>query len=130
MAHLSSTDNHVPSKTPDEIKKGLECCQHDPYNGLCHCDNGCPYWPIDKCDQLRKDALAYIQQLEREKNAAIEDIKKAALFLCQTCKYHHAMVDGGKHYCDKIPAEHFDDGAIACSMYEWHGVKEEKDENV
>ena len=51
-------------KTPEEIKLGLECCQHDPYSGLCQCDKGCPYRHKGPCDKLRKDALAYIQQLE------------------------------------------------------------------
>ena len=60
-------------KTPDEIKKGLECCQHDPYSGLCQCDNGCPYRLTDRCDSLRKDALAYIKRLERERDAEVED---------------------------------------------------------
>ena len=46
-------------KTPDEIKKGLECCTH----ATC---NGCPY-AEDGCTSNREkiDALEYIQQLER-----------------------------------------------------------------
>ena len=45
-------------KTPDEIKKGLECCTH----GTC---NSCPYVE-DGCTSNREkiDALEYIQQLE------------------------------------------------------------------
>ena len=45
-------------KTPDEIKKGLECCTH----GTC---NSCPY-AEDGCTSNREkiDALEYIQQLE------------------------------------------------------------------
>ena len=47
-------------KTPDEIKKWLECCTH----GTC---NSCPYFG-DECDSDREviDALEYIQQLERK----------------------------------------------------------------
>lgn len=47
-------------KTPDEIKKGLEC-------GFCH---ECPYdinelETVEECArQVHKDAIAYIQQLE------------------------------------------------------------------
>lgn len=55
-------------KTPEEIKKGLECCQHNEYNGLCDCDNGCPY-RFQRCDKLRKDALTYIKELEKKLNA-------------------------------------------------------------
>ena len=53
-------------KTPEEIKKGLECCSIDPY----HCGMNCPY--VMDCHQigtvktLEKDALAYIQQLEKQ----------------------------------------------------------------
>ena len=45
-------------KTPDEIKKGLECCAY----GTC---DGCPY-AEDGCATNREmiDALEYIQQLE------------------------------------------------------------------
>lgn len=55
-------------KTPDEIKKGMECCQC-----LASCDE-CPYqvyvygsFGCDECgceNDLLPDALAYIQQLE------------------------------------------------------------------
>ena len=50
-------------KTPDEIKKGLECC--NTYNGC----QSCPYDDeVEKgwvcCVQRNADALAYIQQLE------------------------------------------------------------------
>ena len=56
-------------KTPEEIKKGLECCHRRN-----SCRRKCPYdgqsHDIDKCTtQLAGDALTYIQQLEeREKN--------------------------------------------------------------
>ena len=50
-------------KTPNEIKKGLECC--NTYNGCqnCHYDD-----KVDKgwgcCVQRNADALAYIRELE------------------------------------------------------------------
>lgn len=54
-------------KTPDEIKKGLECCT--PVWAGNHwktCNSNCPYIGLaDSCrGQLVYDALAYIQQLE------------------------------------------------------------------
>ena len=55
-------------KTPDEIKKGMECCKPIwAYNHWKTCDSKCPYIKIigKECKvQLFKDALAYIQQLE------------------------------------------------------------------
>lgn len=122
------TDNNVVRKTPDEIKKWMECCSITPPK----C-NECPANIANHlCDiSMLRCTLAYIEQLERERDAAIEDIKKAALFLCQTCKKYHPTNDGlvNKQYCDAIPADHFGDGAIACGMYEWRGVKEKKDDN-
>lgn len=55
-------------RTPDEIKKGLECCQYDS-DGMLLCDE-CPY-KTRSCDceclsKLAADALAYIRQLEAQ----------------------------------------------------------------
>ena len=120
-------------KTPDEINKSIEVlriyAQGATNAYVTHLTYG------GKADQEQEDyikalddganALAYIEQLERERDAAIEDIKKAAIFICQTCKkYHPAVIDETKHFCDEISADHFDDGAIACGMYEWRGAKE------
>ena len=64
-------------KTPEEIKKGLECCTTGNYLSC----RKCPY-EQGGCgeDENLKDALAYIQQLERERdeykrerNAAVEE---------------------------------------------------------
>ena len=52
-------------KTPDEIKKGLECCISDTYG----CYEKCPYFKslsngVDCAVKMHADALAYINQLE------------------------------------------------------------------
>lgn len=52
-------------KTPEEIKKGLECCANDPYG----CNEKCPYFNslsngVDCAAKMHADALVYIQQLE------------------------------------------------------------------
>lgn len=55
-------------KTPDEIKKGLECCilETDDTSLVDHC-KACPYQPTGLCFRtLLKDTLAYIQQLEAQ----------------------------------------------------------------
>lgn len=85
-------------KTPDKIKKGLECCG----KGTA-CRGRCPYYgpkfDINSCTgKLSRDALALInkleadniakaivlEQLERERDAAIEQLKE---FDCATCKH-------------------------------------------
>lgn len=106
------TDNNVGGKTLEEIKKGLECCQHDPYNGLCRCDNGCPYRLKDKCDQLRKDALALIEQLERERDAAVDDLRSVIIDVdkgCILCAHYHE--------CKGEACPHFESGVEAVHTY-------------
>ena len=55
-------------RTPDEIKKGLECCSNVNFV----CNEECPYYKSlsegeDCCLKKNADALALIQQLERDK---------------------------------------------------------------
>lgn len=64
-------------KTPEEIKKGMECCPGQ-YSGV-SCGN-CPYsndgvYCGENGVQIMKDALAYIQQLESE-NSKIDELTK------------------------------------------------------
>ena len=51
-------------KSPDEIKKGLECCAMSSYR----CEDDCPYREQCRNEQggkaMNEDALALIQQLE------------------------------------------------------------------
>lgn len=50
-------------KTPEEIKKGLECCGADE-----PCEECCPYHPeVNSCiEMIARDALFYIRQLENQ----------------------------------------------------------------
>lgn len=73
-------------KTPEDIKKCLEVCAT--LDGDCE---NCPYdgLQIFCTDRMRKDALAYIQQLEsriaqveRERDAAVADLHGD----CEACK--------------------------------------------
>lgn len=59
-------------KTPEEIKKGLECCYGDKKRRLCEkCPNGVVVEGYSEImcvnfDSLGENALAYIQQLEAQ----------------------------------------------------------------
>ena len=54
------------TRTPDEIKKGLECCM-DYQNCTEGEDPQCPYYDAQRCmEALLADALALIQQLQEE----------------------------------------------------------------
>lgn len=60
-------------KTPEEIKKGLECCS----GGTCR-KGGCPYAPFIKCgSNMHDDAIEYILQLEQESRCADALLKDA-----------------------------------------------------
>lgn len=108
----SATDKNVGGKTPEEIKKGLECCG----KGTA-CRGRCPYYgpkfDINSCTgRLSRDALSLIEQLERERDAAVEILRSMH---CDTCIYD-------EHY--PIPNVCFD--CIEYCNWEWRGAKEEK----
>lgn len=109
-------------ETPDKIKKGLECCG----NNTNYCRNDCPC--LDGCHlanelrQVERDALAYIQQLERERDAAVADVKSLCATIsfsdnyCEYCK--HNEEDGQcRHPCKPYSSEW---------GWEWRGVKEDE----
>lgn len=112
------------NRTPDEIKKGLECCQD--YQSCTKYDQTqCPYYDVKECvDTLLSDALALIQQLEAERDAAVADMRQASIYLCCACKkYHHAVRGVSNHYCEVIGERSDFTGAISCGMFEWRGAR-------
>lgn len=118
-------------KTPEEIKKGLEC-------GFCH---ECPYdddeqETVEECArQVHKDAIAYIQHLEsrlaqaeRERDAAVRDVEEADDGLCCHCKNRDlaAQCDysGECHLCDNVDCPCHPENC----RWEWRGVCAENTE--
>lgn len=105
-------------KTPDEIKKGMKCC-----SGVGRCFLECPYYNgntnIECIRHKSADALAYIQQLERERDAVVADIPRA----CGYCKWFEINRGGNMTEC------HNPNGCRNISGvntgFEWRGVKEE-----
>ena len=97
-------------KTPDEIKKGLECCEQIGAN----CD-GCPYY--GECmlpfgDSPESDALAYIHRLERERDAAVKRL--ARYKKCIDCA----------RYTDVVAVNMACDGCEFGSKWQWRGAQE------
>lgn len=61
-------------KTPEEIKKGLECC-YSPVDPMLRCE-ACPYYGSIVCKMcLHTDALALIQRLEADNAKKDENIQ-------------------------------------------------------
>lgn len=115
-------DMNVPSKTPDEIKSWLNGCKYKSESECEECNL------IDQCE-TNASVLAYIQQLEsrlaqveRERDAAVHDLKLADRVDCDFCKHQY----GGCTYDD------CQDCSKPCpcgscrnsSNYEWRGVCE------
>lgn len=104
----------INGRTPEEIKKGLECCILPNLN---ICDE-CPYQgePCSKLENL-KDFLAYIQQLERERDAAVELLHG----FCGACAN-----EGKYEICvecsHRLPFEPDDKD----DYWQWRGVQEGK----
>ena len=102
-------------KTPEEIKKGLECC----IESTCE---PCPYGNAANCNfaiYMLVDALAYIRQLEAERDAAVADLTQSKD--CGTCKYGKQCATG-KFDCDGCDAD-----GCPCQgcKYEWRGVQKD-----
>ena len=113
-------------KTPDEIKKGLEVCNIWMDDEPNHCLE-CPYFCTKDCaDTLMNHALALIQQLqsdnaekdqriqqlEAERDAALEDKRGE----CTYCAY----LPG-----ETIPQTCFDCANKGFYRWEWRGVQKE-----
>lgn len=105
------------TKTPDEIKMGLELCAKDE----CFGDReGCPYnSELAECvGKMCMDALVYIRQLEAERDAAVKDL--SFVRECRVCKHY------GCRACD--------DPCRSCGVrndnWEWRGLPEPPKEGM
>ena len=103
-------------RSPDEIKKGLRfaetnCLYVERCEDICPYNKDCDVSDPDRMTEIPRaivaDALAYIQQLERERDALLKDLK--ATDPCDNCKHC------GDNCKDCEEDEH----------WEWRGVKEE-----
>ena len=84
-------------KTPEEIKNGLECCSTTGKREECAYAERCAIVAEEDPrmwfgEPVMKDALAYIQQLERERDAAVEALCEIDEILI---KHNHT----GTHGC-------------------------------
>lgn len=125
------------TKTPDEIKTGLECCSIS----YADCNNECPYKRDCDGSQILKDALALIQQLEADKvrlleesheirrnmfehikqleaerDALLEYLTNAHWLACSICK--HDTEDG------VVGCKHIRENGVPC--FEWRGLQKEE----
>ena len=121
------------TRTPDEIKKGLELCSVGFYENIC---TDCPYSSLAMAEcptKLKVDALALIRWHE-EKNEAMHaeivrlqaELDAAVTFLprrCHLCKHvGNKMGDAPcPSFCEYITLEE-------CPNWQWRGVQKEDDD--
>ena len=108
-------NNTINGRTPDEIKKGLECCPV--------CSKSCAYYRgVDCYAELHYDALAYIQQLERERDAAI----KALRGVYSECIHFNSQYHPGDimSCCKFEECIHGADNWESEDHWQWRGVQE------
>lgn len=117
------------TRTADDIKKGLENCVDKSNCGWCPRSFDC---------KREDDALAYIKQLEAERDAAVKDIRLAFtmhLGACNTCLYFEerlacdavnicALCEDKECVCNNCDKD--------CSNWQWRGIQKEElnDANV
>lgn len=125
------------SKTPDEIKKGLETCSTKD----AECEN-CPYYD-EKCTYgITSDSFAYIQQLEAEnaelvqKMQQLEKERDVLLHIahdcgeiCDECKHGTAINEclcmESDYFCHLCKADCKCNKCIRGSLFEWRGLCDE-----
>jgi hypothetical protein len=111
-------------KTPDEIKKGMECCAAS----YADCHKECPYKPDCDGSQILKDALALIRwheekneamhaeivRLQAERDATVEEVHGN----CHSCKYY--IKDPKEEPCASCLS-----GFGNKDNWQWRGVQKE-----
>ena len=108
-------------RTPDEIKKGLECCADGNVvcTGNCVFDDDVKLGYPDCVKLLMTNAFSYIQQLEAERDAAVALIPRA----CAYCKWYGTK-HGGFHPDCKNPNGCRNVSGINTG-WQWRGVQKE-----
>lgn len=117
-------------QTIDNIKKGLKCFAQD-RSYMLPCSD-CDYHGQGKppCRKaVHEDALALIEQMDAERDAAVRDMYEAQGLLCLICKNFCPDPEVKKYRC-KVFGERFPaDGIIICGKFEWRGAKMDAKDN-
>lgn len=107
----------------EEVRKCVEILRYCEESG--GCCGGCPSGKTNGipncCSQshiadLIESLSAQLDQVTRERDAAVEDVKKAAITLCDVCGNHHTELG-----CSGNEGEEYT--VMACTMFKWRGVE-------
>ena len=113
-------------KTPEEIKKALECCSDaDGFDGDCI---KCPYKGEQWCgDKSKIDALAYIQQLEATQPKWIsvdDDLPAHVITPCLIYADEHIEIADWSHDKYELAWWFFVDGEYETGVTHWMPLPE------
>ena len=104
-------------KSPDDVKKGLECRIRSIRNACNHqcdtCDLRIPAYTIL---ERFEDARTLIQRLEAERNAAVAELAKCTASHCPFCKNYKNPEMADVCYTCRYGIH---------KSFEWHGVQKE-----
>lgn len=109
------------TKTPEDVKKGLEVCNIWMVDEPNHCME-CPYFCTKDCaDTLMKHALALIQQLEAERDALYEEVRR-----CFYCVHADGVLGECDQCCESCEADCPCKECDHNNKFEWRGVQKEE----
>lgn len=73
----------------------------------------------DGLNIMLAQAQAMLETRTKERDAAVVDMQKTPITLCEACaRYHTGYPCSGGKYIDKINI------TVACTMFKWRGVRE------
>lgn len=105
-------DENCPYRTLEEVKLDFPLPADVTINGI-------GYWESCDCDRMVLDAADAIEQLVKERDAAIEDLREVSLGdrgECFACKHRNGT--GCRAYSD----------GVCWECWQWRGVKEAEHE--
>lgn len=79
---------------------------------------------------LIESFAAELEQVKRERDAAIADMERLQGLICQVCKEYYQPDPESREYSCRVYGDHFgeiaEDGLLYCGKFKWRGVQEEK----
>lgn len=70
-----------------------------------------------------------LEQVKRERDAAIADMERLQGLICQVCKEYYQPDPESREYSCRVYGDYFgeiaEDGLLCCSEFKWRGIQEE-----
>ena len=114
------------------VRFGVIDCQYCPAYSVC--PTGTVGWNnecmLDTAADLIESLAAELEQVKRERDAAIADMERLQGLICQVCKEYYQPDPESREYSCRVYGDYFgeiaEDGLLCCGKFKWRGVQEEK----